>query len=319
MLLLLRKNEDFFVDKVLQLVKMELTCDIIEVNENSNIYVQFIDLDKRNVLLRINDRLVCFDEINLVWYQGGNFPIPFYKVDGHNEELSLQTIRFIKYEWEVINFYLMKLLQGKEHIGNFFLAETNKLRNLEIAKECGFIIPKTIITQNAEFVQNIKEKKVIKPIGESFPFYINNIGYRIFTEKLDKVIIPKEFFPSLIQEEIERDIEIRVFVILETQEFFAMAIRNNCKETLDYRSANSRNRFFPYKLEYDVCLKLSCFMEKIGLDTASFDLIRNKRGQYVFLEVNPQGNIEMLNRCGYELEKRFSQIIINKYKRIISS
>ena len=41
MLLLLRKNDDFFVDKVLQLVRKELTCDIIEVNESSNIYRQF--------------------------------------------------------------------------------------------------------------------------------------------------------------------------------------------------------------------------------------------------------------------------------------
>lgn len=68
MLLLLRKNDDFFVDKVLQLVRKELTCDIIEVNESSNIYVQVIDLDKRNVQLRVDDKLICFDEINLVWY-----------------------------------------------------------------------------------------------------------------------------------------------------------------------------------------------------------------------------------------------------------
>ena len=112
---------------------------------------------------------------------------------------------------------------------------------------------------------------------------------------------------------------INFFVIFETQEFFAMAIINSSKDTVDYRSTNSQNRFFPYKLESDICIKLSCFMQKTGLDTASFDLIRDKRGQYVFLEVNPQGNIDMLNWCGYELEKKISRIIINKYKRTISS
>ena len=110
MLLLLRKNDDFFVDKVLQLVRKELTCDIIEVNESSNIYVQVIDLGKRNVQLRVDDKLICFDEINLVWYQGGIFPIPDYKVDGLNKELSLQATRFIRYEWEIINSYLIALL-----------------------------------------------------------------------------------------------------------------------------------------------------------------------------------------------------------------
>ena len=319
MLLLLRKNDDFFVDKVLQLVRKELTCDIIEVNESSNIYVQVIDLDKRNVQLRVDDKLICFDEINLVWYQGGIFPIPDYKVDGLNKELSLQAIRFIRYEWEIINSYLIALLQEKEHVGNFFLVETNKLKNLEIAKECGFIIPHTIVTQNPEIVKDVKGQQIIKPIGESFPFYIDNVGYRIFTEKLNKSIIPDKFFPSLVQEEIERNLEIRVFVIFETQEFFAMAIINSSKDTVDYRSTNSQNRFFPYKLESDICIKLSCFMQKTGLDTASFDLIRDKRGQYVFLEVNPQGNIDMLNWCGYELEKKISRIIINKYKRTISS
>ena len=54
------------------------------------------------------------------------------------------------------------------------------------------------------------------------------------------------------------------------------------------------------------------------LDTASFDLIKTKSGEYVFLEVNPFGNIEMINEtCGYEIDKRFAEIILDKYSDIL--
>mgnify|MGYP002409732890 FL=1 len=54
------------------------------------------------------------------------------------------------------------------------------------------------------------------------------------------------------------------------------------------------------------------------LDTASFDLIKTKSGEYIFLEVNPFGNIEMINEtCGYEIDKRFAEIILDKYNNIL--
>ena len=57
----------------------------------------------------------------------------------------------------------------------------------------------------------------------------------------------------------------------------------------------------------------------MGLGTASFALIKAKSGEFIFLEVNPFGNIEMINEtCGYGIDKRFAEIIYGKYCEVLS-
>lgn len=57
----------------------------------------------------------------------------------------------------------------------------------------------------------------------------------------------------------------------------------------------------------------------MGLGTASFALIKAKSGEFIFLEVNPFGNIEMINEtCGYGIDKRFAKIIYGKYCEVLS-
>ena len=121
-----------------------------------------------------------------------------------------------------------------------------------------------------------------------------------------------------MQNRIDIDFEIRIFAFYEYREFYAMAIFTAQTDNVDYRKVATSNRHVPYSLPENVREKLLLFMKKMKLDTASFDLIKTKSGEYVFLEVNPFGNIEMINEtCGYEIDKRFAEIILNKYSNIL--
>ena len=216
--------------------------------------------------------------------------------------------------------FLFYMLQQKKHIGNFYLAETNKLRNLCIAKECGLMIPETYIAQN-KFYEKLERKDdayIVKSIGECLPFMIDEKGYRLYTTEVDKDYLENNtqiYFPSLLQNKIEVDFEIRVFAFYEFKEFYAMAIfALQSEDSNDYRKTAHNNRYAPYILPKNVIEKLLLFMEKTRLDTASFDLIKTRKGEFIFLEVNPFGNIEMINEtCGYEIDKRFAEIIYHKY------
>lgn len=54
-------------------------------------------------------------------------------------------------------------------------------------------------------------------------------------------------------------------------------------------------------------------MQKTGLDTGSLDMIKTPDNRYVFLEVNPAGNIEMVSdTCNYNIERKIAEIIKSK-------
>ena len=322
MIVIASKKNDFFTDSVINWLLKFGVSNFIRIKEDDEIIIENINFSQKKIILSINGQKIHFDEVSFFWYRGGTLPIPKHEWLAEDKKLAQQVKRFVNYEWRVLREFLFYMLQQKEHIGNYFLAETNKLRNLSIAKECDLLIPDTYIAQN-NFSEKVNRgnKFIVKPIGECFPFIVDEQSYRLFTKEIEVYFLENNtctYFPSLLQNRIDIDFEIRIFAFYEYREFYAMAIFTAQTDNVDYRKVATSNRHVPYSLPENVREKLLLFMKKMKLDTASFDLIKTKSGEYVFLEVNPFGNIEMINEtCGYEIDKRFAEIILDKYSDIL--
>jgi len=118
------------------------------------------------------------------------------------------------------------------------------------------------------------------------------------------------FFPSLIQDYIEKKYELRIFYLRGS--FYSMAIfsQNDAKTKVDFRNYNSDipNRKVPFKLDQEQESKLKLLMETININCGSIDMIVTKDNSFYFLEVNPIGQFGMLSKpCNYSLEKIISQ------------
>jgi glutathione synthase/RimK-type ligase-like ATP-grasp enzyme len=121
--------------------------------------------------------------------------------------------------------------------------------------------------------------------------------------------LPLNFFPSLFQQKIEKKYELRVFYLNNV--FYSMAIfsQNDMKTKIDFRNYNYKtpNRNVPYKLPLEIESKLHLLMLQLELTTASIDLIVDLNENYVFLEVNPDGQFGMISYpCNYYLEKEIA-------------
>lgn len=321
MILIIAPEFDFFTSNVIHWLRSLNVTDIVLINPNSELQVECVNLLEQKIIIDINSKKINFSDISFFWYRGGMLPVPVFDWQTTDEKVSLQVKKFINYEWKVLCDFLFYMLQYKKHIGNYFLAETNKLQNIHIAKLCGFSVPATYIAQHnfREKLNQEYETYIVKPIGESMPFVIDNIAYRLYTNEIDEGYLENNtqlHFPSLLQNKIDVDFEIRVFVLYEFHEFYSMAIFPFQQDvSCDYRKTVCTNRYAPYDLPENIRQKLLLFMEKTGLDTASFDLIKTKNGAFIFLEVNPFGNIDMINEiCGYGIDKRFAEIIYDKYR-----
>ena len=93
----------------------------------------------------------------------------------------------------------------------------------------------------------------------------------------------------------------------------AIFSQNDKQTKIDFRNYNDDrpNRYVPYLLPVSIEKKITKLMQKLNLTTGSVDLIKDIKGNYVFLEINPVGQFGMVSGpCNYYLEKRIAEFLI---------
>jgi len=198
-----------------------------------------------------------------------------------------------------------------------------KMEMLIAAREIGLTIPETIITNNkCELEKFISEhtKVITKAIGEISPLIFRREMYTQYTTVLGKDSlsdIPDTFFPSLFQNAIEKEYEVRVFYL--DNELYSMAIfsQQTTRTSYDFRNMDFENpvRLVPYNLPIPLRNRLKRLMRTLKLNSGSIDMIKSTNGRYYFLEVNPVGQFGMVSfPCNYYLEKKIAERLMKNEK-----
>ena len=290
----------------------------------------------KGVVLKINDseeslkifskegKQVCFSDVKFLWCRSGNFnfQIPFSSKVKNSEIIA----KAVGKEWENIRMLLHDQFKSENEFTSFFQKEihNNKLEDLIRAKSLGLKIPSTIITTEKIILQKFLEEyplAVTKAIKNSISVSDEKYNYISGSSKMlnknDLQRLDDTFMPVLVQEYIEKEVELRVFHL--NQENFAMAIFSQLDEQtkIDYRNYNRAkpNRNVPFILPDEINRKINLFMKKSELDFGSIDLIYSTKNEYVFLEVNPVGQFGWVSgNCNYYLEEKIAKYILNEKK-----
>ena len=201
------------------------------------------------------------------------------------------------------------------HIGTYQTGNMNKIKVIFEASKLGLKIPKTIITSRKNDIVNYFDSTFItKGIAGVFIPTIAEEGYITYTEQINISNINSTFFPSLFQENIVKEADIRVFYLYG--KFYSMAIRSqeNPQTNIDFRKYDriKPNRCVPFNLPEDIMNKLNALMKIVNLETGSIDLILNKNREFFFLEINPVGQFGMTSiPCNYHLEYKIAKLLNN--------
>lgn len=197
----------------------------------------------------------------------------------------------------------------------------NKLVVNEMAKKLGLKIPDAIIAKNNTQIASFKEKKtdlISKAISDGIYNDIENHRFYSYTELIEDELLNTnekiDFFPSLVMEKIEKELEIRTFYL--DGKFYSMAIfsQSSNQTKVDFRKYNSQkpNKTEPYQLPEDIQGKLKKLFKELRLNCGSVDLIVDTHGNFVFLEINPVGQYGMVSRpCNYNLDKLIAKYLIH--------
>lgn len=232
------------------------------------------------------------EKIDKIWYRR---PRPPYF------DQSTPVASYIRREFEA---FIDGFITAQE-IGKIFpnvdaiKTYKNKINQLKVASEVGFKIPKTVIGNNVRDVTDTfsrSEKLIVKPLNAS-----TVRSSHIHTH--DYVAVPKVFSvseiikdndrlsvaPIIIQEYIEKKLELRITVVNEN--IFAASINSQAssKAKTDYRNDILSLEHAAYELPNNLKLLILEYMSRTKLTFACFDMILTPDEKFVFLECNTNG------------------------------
>lgn len=247
-------------------------------------------LSPDHLIASLNMKQISLDSISAVWYRKPQA----ITIDGFDEKLNA----FVAREWQM---FLRSLYSCLSHAFWVNPIPTNTLTNakllqLKVAKQLGFTIPETIFTNNKEdalaFARKHKEValKVIDQV------VIENQGSEryMYTKRLSHEDLSKldgfQISPVILQEYIPKAYEVRVTCVGDTIFSCRIDSQTSNEGREDWRNGMlSEVTHTPINLPVNVEDKLRKMMRYYQLQYGAFDIIVTPDNQYVFLEVNPNG------------------------------
>lgn len=270
--------------------------------------------DSSNSYIEQSSKKIFLKDVKVVWFRKFGFLKDYENKLGLNNDL----LSYLYAEFRTLSTIILSLLGSKKWL---FERQSipSKLEILTKAKIAGLNIPNTLITTKkqelAAFFENNNKSIITKSIGEAKYIEYKKKGFMFHTHAINCVDdFNENFSPSLFQEYIDKEIEIRVFYL--DGKCYSMAIfsQNNPQTKIDFRVYDKAkpNRFVPFQLPQIIEDKIHILMKSISLNTGSLDIIKASGGNgYFFLEVNPAGQFGMVSfPCNYNLHKKIADYLI---------
>lgn len=280
----------------------------------TNTYVNF---DGENLQVNILDsnKAINTNDIGVVWYRR---PLPIvskiHEDDGVNH--------FIKSQFQVVLDAIYALTKNHALWINKIesnICAKNKIYQLKLAKHCGLKVPKNMVTNNLNKLPDLGEKICNKSLDKPRYSY-NGVQYPYMTKIVDKSFLMEnidslKLCPTLLEEYIDKDSDLRVVVFGNHIFPFEIFSQDNELSKVDYRG------FSPDKLRHEyvnlpdeLYQKILLFMKKQDLYFSSIDFVK-KDDDYYFIENNCNGQwLWLENVTGVNM----SDVFINEMISLIT-
>lgn len=226
--------------------------------------------------LRINA-----DDVSAVWYRRPGRPQANQDIPDRLDRVFAET------EWQQAIDGFFSLVNAYVVSPPFLQRAAIKPRQLAAARSQGLRVPETLITNDVDEALAFVEKRgrVIHKALSSPPHRF--LDTRTWGEYERKCIQDISICPIILQEQIDGPSDIRVTIV--GRRLFAARIDRGSR----YPGPDSRldldAHCQPHSLPEEVSCMLLRVMNMLGLRFATVDLKLTEANDYVFFEVNPQG------------------------------
>lgn len=303
-------TSDFIVKEM-----RERSLEFFRLNTEDSPLLTFTQELGRSTVLYSGNLQIDLGEVRAAYYRRPHPPAP------QSDGISASSKHYIREEWSYLLRSLYLELGDKwfNHPNRIILAE-DKPRQLRIAREIGFYVPDTVITNELESVKELfaAGEVVAKPLKQSLLEDQAGPGSVIYTSTIRSIseIDHDELgvVPVIFQRKLPKQFDIRVTVV--ERKVFSVAINSQEfeKTKTDWRhSAVTNLKHEVFDLPNDVANKCREIVKLLGLRYGAIDLVLDLSGKFWFLECNPNGQWAWIeNRTGLPI----SAEIVNSMENI---
>lgn len=314
MILLVTMSLDPHTDLVIDALR-EIGVPFFRYNTDlADEYAIEISLDGGTLLSRKTNKFVRLETVQSVWVRRRTVPNSLKDVtDGY--------IQYLEEQWKLFTEILLSAINTNalwvNHPLSYEVAK-NKLYQLKIARGVGFSVPNTCITNNPAALPRLvsqQGKVLYKPVSSSI---IDGGKEAIYANLIEEETLPPQTVidglsvsPSIFQSYIEKQYELRITVV--GSKVFATRIYSQDSDTshVDWRRYDFDHvRHEPTDLPQGIEKKCQALLSTLNLHYGAIDMIVTPDNEYVFLEVNANGQwawIEMLT--GLPISKEIATLL----------
>jgi glutathione synthase/RimK-type ligase-like ATP-grasp enzyme len=304
-ILIVTNEADSHVDVILPLIEKNHK-NVIRLNTNSIpmdlSFTQRISNSNQYSSIKIlsSEKDFRFEEIQSIWWRRPEEYILPSNFSNEQRIFSEAELAQITHGiWNRLNCYWISkpsLIKGGSY----------KIEQLCRAKDFGFRIPKTIVTNKKveleDFFLSCKESVIFKVFSDPFLGYtpsrletdqfqvqINTVRTSLVTKRFIDEFSETEILPCFFQEYIKKAYELRITVI--NDEIFSAEIhsQDNEKTKIDWRDYTVQIPYKPARIPTGLAESILRFVRSYGLNYSALDFIVTPDGDYVFIENNPNG------------------------------
>lgn len=236
-----------------------------------------------------------------------------------SSDLIMQILSQLTRDLSAIENFILSNIRCEKFLGSDNKKHGNKLNNLLLAKRHNLEVPEFILTTEKKSLNQFFEKHnkriILKDLSTTFNFELGSFFYTTYTELITEEDIrgfPNKFYLSFFQEYIEKEFEIRCFILESKVYSMAVFSQMNDKTSVDIRKYNFQNpnRAVPYLLPLSVEKKLLNLFSDLKLLSGSVDLIKGLDKKYYFLEINPDGQFNSVAECcNYNINNHIAKFL----------
>jgi len=253
------------------------------------------NIDEPSVAVTSGESAVV--SVNSVWFRFKPIvELPYWG------PMQTSAAHFAQNEWRTTlrsleQFFPNALWINPPHAQN---AANSKIAQLIRARDCGFKIPETLVTNDPREVKSFIQahRRVIYKTLEwaAFP---DQTG--VYTTEIDENMVANNVAsiqraPGVFQKFIEKAFELRVTVVGE--KMFAARINTPArgKGAIDWRHNIFDSIYEAWELDESTRANISAFQRTFGLMYGAYDFICAPSGEVFFLECNPAGQYMWLEQ-----------------------
>jgi MvdD family ATP-grasp ribosomal peptide maturase len=211
-----------------------------------------------------------------------------------------------------------------DHLHHIRHAE-NKQLQLQVARELGLDIPRTLTTNDPAAVRafaNSCEDGVITKMLSSFAIYDEGKELVVFTNRVQPADLADlsglSLCPATFQELLPKSLEIRSTVVGQRVMSAAVDSQVSARATHDWRrdGVNMIQDWRPYQLPREIEDRLLRLMDHFSLNYGAIDVILTPGGKHVFLELNACGEFFWLERSpGLPISDAIADVLLGHSAR----